>query len=488
MATLSKKPSKSRQKRNTISGTEIARYDFVLMGVVAILVGLGLVMIFSASFEEANRTWGKSTWYFLRQLQWLAVGGVAMVILALIDYRILHHFALLIMIVTLGVLIAVLLFGVDNLGARRHLIGTSVQPSEVAKLTITIYIAYWLSSKGDRIKKVSLGLLPFAILLGLVSLLIILQPDLGTTMVIVVTGLIMYFVAGADGKQVIATIVIATITMVLAVTQIGYAQNRVDEFLAAIKNPGGEGGYQVSAALEAFARGRWFGTGLGDGAKDVPLPFTDSIFAVVGEELGLVGTLLVVGLFMALAYRGLRIALRSQDRFGMVLGCGITGWLAIQAFFNMAVNTATLPFSGLTLPFISYGGSSLLACLAGVGLLLSISRYGTLAETSKKPARRDDSQTDAVNASAGIGRWDWWPRLSNFGRSGRPKKRAKGTARSRRAGATTSYVVKAASFGRAGKLGGRVTRTKRTIARRTGTSKRKRAANARAVKRIPRRR
>ncbi|MCB9155174.1 MAG: FtsW/RodA/SpoVE family cell cycle protein, partial [Caldilineae bacterium] len=208
--TPSKNTSTKRQRQRT--GPSPAHYDFVLVVIVASLIGLGMVMIFSASYVQANNLYGKSAFYFLRQLQWLAVSVIAMVVAAMIDFRILKRLALLLMAGTVIILIAVLLFGKDNLGSRRHLFGTSVQPSEVAKLTIIIYIAYWLSSKGSRLKEVSVGLVPFSVLLSLVALLIVLQPDFDTTALIVLTGLLMFFIAGADLKQLGIAGVVAIIT------------------------------------------------------------------------------------------------------------------------------------------------------------------------------------------------------------------------------------------------------------------------------------
>jgi cell division protein FtsW len=232
----------------------VAQYDFFLLGVVSILVGLGLVMIFSASFAQSNQFFDRPTYYFLRQLQWLVVSVVVMLGIALVDFRVLKRWALVIMIGTVLLLLVVLVFGHDNLGARRHLFNNSVQPSEVAKLTIIIYIAYWLSSKGSRLKEVSYGLVPFAVLLGLVALLVVLQPDFDTTGLIVITALIMFFVAGADLKQLALFALIATVTFVFAVMQIDYAAKRIHEFMSFLQDPL-NGSAQMTAGLTALANG-----------------------------------------------------------------------------------------------------------------------------------------------------------------------------------------------------------------------------------------
>ncbi len=462
-------------------------------------------MIFSASYEQANLIFGHSAYYLIRQLQWLAVGTVVLVAAAFFDYRKLQSLSIAIMLVTVLALLAVLVLGRENLGATRNLAGTSIQPSEMAKLTVTIYIAYWLTSKGERLRNISYGLVPFAMLLGLIAALIVLQPDFDTTIIIVVTALVMFFVAGADLKQLGASIGIAGITLYFAIVRTGYAAQRIQDFLNVLANPL-TGSDHIRKSLEALARGGVAGTGLGDSAAKqlggVPLPWTDSIFVIVGEELGFLGALLVVALFLALTMRGLSVAKRSQDHFGFVLASGITAWLAFQAFVNMAVNTATLPYGGLTLPFISYGGSSLVACMAAVGVLLSISHYGTKQPAhngrASKPANpRTGSTTEwsaawsgtaesaagiPQSASGRVRRRNWWSRLSHSGRPRRPQ-----SADHSRSGARSSggLVVKANSVGRSGTLSRRIVRAKRTMARRSAG---RRPAVASSRQRIPRRR
>jgi cell division protein FtsW len=502
-----------RRPRRAASGLQTQRllsYDLVFLGIVAVLIGLGLVMIFSASYEQANRFLGQSAYYLIRQLQWLAVGTVILFTASIFDYRKLQSLSVAIMALTVLALLAVLLLGRDNLGATRSLAGSRFQPSEMAKLTVTIYIAYWLTSKGERLRNVSYGLIPFAMLLGLIAALIVLQPDFDTTIIIVVTALVMFFVASADLKQLGISMGIASLTLYLAITRTDYAAQRIQDFLSTLTNPL-SGSDQVRKSLVALANGGLVGTGLGDSvAKQfggVPLPWTDSIFVIVGEELGLLGTLTVVVLFMALAFRGLNVARRSQDHFGMVLGCGITAWLAFQAFVNMAVNTATLPYGGLTLPFISYGGSSLVACMAAVGVLLSISHYGT-----KQPIHsgRSNEANVARSGSAApwsaadingeepqphspgrVGRRNWWARLSNSRRARRSQAAQRTKSRSvaewSRSSSRSSagLVVKANRAGRAGALSRRIVRTKRTIARRSAS---RHTAVTRTGRRIPRRR
>ncbi|MFZ2488308.1 MAG: putative peptidoglycan glycosyltransferase FtsW [Anaerolineae bacterium] len=470
-------------------GTAVGQYDIWLLLIVGSLIGLGLVMVFSASFMQSNRFFETPTYYLLRQLQWVAAGFVTMVVIAFTDFTILKRLSLILMALTVIVLLAVLIFGTDNLGSRRHLFGTSVQPSEIAKVTIIIYIAYWLSSKGNRLKAVSDGLAPFAILLGMVALLIVLQPDFDTTALIVSTALLMFFVAGADSKQLLIILVITTGTFVLAVTEFGYASQRVSDYVSFLQDPTA-GSDQVQSALSALSRGGVLGVGLGSGQSLVQLPFTDSIFAVIGYELGLVGTVGVILLYAAFAVRGWRIAQRSGDAFGQILGIGITAWITLQAFVNMGVNLAVLPYSGLTLPFISYGGSSLLACMAGVGILLSISRYGASHAPAPARAAVPVTRTSGTEyATSSIRRRNWRSRLPNFGgtrsvRTGRvASERRTSSSRSLLGGG--EFAVKAASTARTDGLSRRVTRAKRTIARKTSPSRRSPQSDS---KRIPRRR
>lgn len=473
------------------------QFDFPLLAVVAALLGLGLVMIFSASYAQAADLLDQSTYYFAHQLRWLAIGAVVMSVAALIDYRFWRRFSIVILIGTVALLFVVLIFAERNLGARRQLINGSLQPSEFAKLALTFYIAYWLTSKGDRLRNVPYGLLPFAVLLGLVAGLIMLQPDIDTTVIIVMTALVMFFIAGADGKQLVASLTIVITIILLAVTKIPYANQRLNDYLAGLKDLASSSDHARSAVL-ALASGGWLGEGLGSSRYKylggVPLPWSDSIFAIIGEELGLVGALVVIGLFLILGYRGLRIAWRAEDRFGMVLACGITTWLCAQAFVNIAVNTATLPFSGMTLPFVSYGGSSLVATLAAVGILLSISRYA-----NKQPAPNWLTLGAAREAAPAprVRRRHWWSRISRVGRPRRAGAQSRSATRSRQPRSAKSGMAaatwKAASVRSVGRTRGKPRRrASRQYARATRAvgwrSATRRATAGSAGRRVPRRR
>lgn len=276
-------------------------------------------------------------------------------------------------------LMAVVVFGSEKFGATRTFFGGSVQPAELAKIIVIIYISAWLASKGKRIRDVRVGLLPFSVLLGAVAVLIVAQPEISAAILIVSTASVMFFIAGAELKQLLVVGICTAATFWLVISNSSYAQGRLDRYLDSIWNPMQSDEYQVQLGVEALARGGPVGTGIGDGQAKLPgflpLSWSDNIFAVVGEEMGLIGTLLVILLFALLAYRGLRIALHAPDNFGMLLATGITSSLILQALLNIAVIVAASPPTGVTLPFISYGGSSMVTALAAIGILLSVGRY-----------------------------------------------------------------------------------------------------------------
>jgi cell division protein FtsW len=352
--------------------------DYPLLLTVAGLVVIGLVMVYSASFGLDMAELGKPTTYFLvRQVQWVALGTVALVAMALINYESWQQWAVPIMAAALLTLAALLFMRGGDENAQRWVMGNSVQPSEIVKLAVVIYIAAWLASKGEKIRQLTYGMVPFAILLGLVTGLIVLQPNFSTALLIVVTAVAMLFVAGADITQLLIGGVVGGVSLGVLVRTSEYRWNRVVTFVTnPLRDPLGRG-YQTVRAIFALQTGGPTGVGLGGSVQKMGYlyaPHTDAIFAVIGEELGLVGSLFMIALYGMLAYRGLRIARRCRNPFGGLLATGLTSWLTFQAAVHIAVITATVPFTGITLPFVSFGGSSLVACMAAVGVLLSISR------------------------------------------------------------------------------------------------------------------
>jgi cell division protein FtsW len=278
-------------------------------------------------------------------------------------------------------LIAILFFGEAIFGARRGLYEGSYQPSEVAKLATILYIAHWLSTKGNRVKKLSYGLLPFSLIVGVVCALIVRQPDLSTAGLVALISFTLFFVAGADWRQFAFAGALGGTVFTILVFTLPHAAARVDAYRMTLRDPA-QAGWHVRQSLIALGRGGAFGVGLGESTQKFgPLPaaHTDGVFAILGEELGLVGALVVISLLVVLVWRGVRTAIRARDSYGFLLALGITSWLAYQALINIAVITAVIPFTGIPLPFISYGGSSLLISMIGVGILLNISRDAALS-------------------------------------------------------------------------------------------------------------
>lgn len=388
------------------------KYDYLLIVIMAALLIVGLMMVYSATFALGYQLYGQPTYFFIRQALWMGIGLMAMIITALIEYHTWRKWSIPIMAGALLLLGLVLVIGSDRFGGQRWLLKGSIQPGELAKLAVIIYIADWLSSKGARIRQVTYGLIPFAILLGFVTGLIMLQPDFSTAVLIAITAVAMFFIAGGDLWQMIASGVLGGATFALLITRSEYRLERITSFL----NPMGDqlgSNYQVRQILIALGSGGVTGLGLGASRQKfgyIPASHTDGIFAILGEELGLIGCLVVIALFALLAYRGFRIAIAAPDAFGTVLAAGITCSLIFQALINIAVVTATAPFTGIPLPFISFGGSSLVISMTGVGLLLAVSR-GTLPEEEQPK-----DQKELVNrAPNDLRRWDGRTRVPRSG-------------------------------------------------------------------------
>jgi cell division protein FtsW len=379
----------------------LASIDGYLIVVMGILLAIGLLMVYSTTFDWSYQDFGSEWAIFTQHGRNAVVGIVIMLLLIAIDYRIWRRLAVLLLLVTIGALVAVLLFGDEVFNARRSLINGSFQPGELAELVIVIYMAAWLSSRRTQIRSITYGLLPFAVLVGIVAALILAQPDISTAATIIIVAGIMFFLAGADLVQMGVALLVVVVVGVVYVSYVGpeYAQGRVSSYLSGTSDVT-QADYHVQQAIVAFTNGGLTGVGLGQGKQkfgNLPAPHTDSIFAVLGEELGLLGASLVVGLYIAMVVRGLQIARRSVDNFGALLAAGITIWIAIKALLNIAVMTAIVPPTGASLPFISFGGSSLVVVMAGTGLLLSVARVKAqqrasgLAERSPNAVSQDRS-------------------------------------------------------------------------------------------------
>lgn len=384
---------------------DVHKIDYLLVITVAALLLVGLMMIYSATFALGYQLHEQPTYYFIRQLLWAGIGLLALIIFARVEYHTWRRFSIPIMAVTLLLLGLVLLIGDVRFGGQRWLFQGSVQPSELSKLAIIIYIADWLSSKGDQIRKVSYGLIPFAILLGLVTGLIVLQRDLGTAILIATTALAMFFIAGGNLWQILLSGILGGGTLYSLITRSSYRMARITAFLDPLNSDPQGNGYQIRQILIALGSGGMTGLGLGASRQKfgyIPASHTDGIFAILGEELGLIGALVVLGLFTFLAYRGFRIALAAADSFGTVLASGITCSIIFQAIVNVGVVTASLPFTGIPLPFISFGGSSLVISMASVGLLLAVSRRTMPKDPQENKEHRETNRLRRRNRRARV--------------------------------------------------------------------------------------
>ncbi len=388
------------------------RFDYWMALAVAALLVIGMLMIYSTTFDYGVRFQdGDATYYFRRQLLALGIGLGAAVVILQFDYHFLRRWSVPLLAATLGLLLVTLFFGDTILGARRGLAGGSYQPSEVAKLVTILYITHWLSSKGDRIKGITYGLVPFSIIIGLVCGLIVQQPDLSQATLVALIGVTLFFVAGADWRQVGLAGAVALAAFVFAIIALPHARVRIDAHLEALRDPS-QASWHVQQSLIALANGGWLGVGLGESSQKfglLPAAHTDSVFAVLGEELGLMGALLVIGLYGMLVWRGLRAATNARDSYGFLLAVGITCWLAFQALINIAVITVVVPFTGLPLPFMSYGGSSMAISLMGIGILLNVSRDAALDR--KVQRRRTGDIMEMRGESVGMRRRDRRSRL-----------------------------------------------------------------------------
>jgi cell division protein FtsW len=350
----------------------------LLLTVVALMV-FGLIMLYSASFDFSFKEYGSSTYMFNRQMKWLGLGIVLAFVLSIFDYHKWRKLVVLAMLGTIGLLVTVLFINEMRLGASRTLFEGSYQPSELAKLVAVIYLSVWLYAKRQFLHDISLGLIPLGVILGIIGGLIYLQPDLSAAGTVLILGGLLFFLAGADIKQIVFLLILAVFMGWVVVQFSETGQDRVNSFIAGLKDPT-NASYHVQRSFEAVIKGGIFGVGLGQAdTKLTGLPFapTDSIFAVVAEELGLFGSVLLMALYAALVWRGLVIARRAPDMLGTLLAAGVTFWIGIEALINMAVMVGLLPFAGNALPFISAGGSNLVSTLCAIGIMLNISRQSS---------------------------------------------------------------------------------------------------------------
>jgi cell division protein FtsW len=354
--------------------------DFILYVTTITLLGIGLVMVFSASAVTANLNYGDAYYFFKKQLIWAIISLAAMIVVMKLNFLRLKDLAVPLLIFSVVCLILVVTpLGVDVKGASRSFNFGPVRfsPAELTKVAIVMFLARSMEIKLDKITSFKEGVAPYLAILAVVCGLIMLQPDLGTAFVIAGTVFFMLVVAGAQLLHLGAIILTGVVAVGAAIIFEPYRMERVTAFLNPWKYAQDEG-FQTIQSLYALGSGGLFGMGLGMSRQKffyLPEQHTDFIFAILGEELGFVGAALVVGLFLLFAWRGFKIATNAPDNFSRLLAAGITIMICFQAAINIAVVSGALPVTGITLPFISYGGTSLLFTMIGVGLLLNVSRY-----------------------------------------------------------------------------------------------------------------
>jgi len=355
--------------------------DYTLIIIAAIIVAYGLIMLSSASNVVSFEKFGDSNYLLKHQLLYgLGLGLLIFLVTAKLDYHVWRKFAFPLLGLNILLLLAVFLPGIgyEYGGARRWISfgPTLLQPTEVLKLTFILYLSTLFAKNREGIKDPAYGLVPFLIISGVIVFLIMLQPDMGTMVVIALVGLIIFFLAGAPWKHLAWLVAGAAGLFFLLIKIAPYRAARLTVFLNPALDPQGVG-YHINQALLAIGSGGIFGLGYGHSRQKflyLPEVTGDSIFAVIAEELGLIFSVALVLLFLAVLYRGYRIAKAAPDTYGRLLAAGIVSWLVLQAFINIAAMVTLIPLTGIPLPFVSYGSSALVTSLAAIGILINISK------------------------------------------------------------------------------------------------------------------
>jgi len=374
---------KTTNKKNMRHGSA---YDIKLLFPVLVLVGVGLIMVYSASFTIALSKFG-TDYYFLKKQAFFALAGIMLMVACKhFPYRFYRYFAYPFIIIALAMLVAIHIkgLGYSANGAKRWLdLGYfTFQPSEFVKFSLIIYLAYSMNKKREAIKKFSVGIIPHSIILIIFALLIYSQPDFGTVLILCIITWTMLFVGGARIWHLLLPLIVAAPFLFFFMINSEYRLKRLISFLDPWRYAA-DGGYQIIHSLMAFGSGGIRGAGLGKGYQKLfylPEPHTDFIFSVVGEELGLLGVIVILGLYTLIIWRGTSIAKNADDAFGAFIAVGITIALGLQICINIGVGLGLLPAKGLTLPFLSYGGTSLLLSMAYIGVLMNINNSGSKVE------------------------------------------------------------------------------------------------------------
>jgi cell division protein FtsW len=392
-------PARDRTRANTLQRERHEPEYGILVATVA-LAAIGILMVYSSSAIKALLQKDDTFAIVGPQILWAALGLVAMVVMMRVDYRWLRIASVPLFVIGIGALLLVFVPALNKVvgGSARWLtIGPlpAVHPAEFMKLALVVYLAHWFAKRGTAVHGLFSGTLPFLVIAGPVVLLVLLEPDLGTASVLAFTAVTMFFLAGANVVHLVG-LALGAVPAVALMFMKGYQMDRITALLDPFNRASDIGFHSVQGFL-ALALGGVLGAGLGEsrlaGGLFLPNAFNDFIFAIIGEEFGLVGAGLVIVLFLAFGYLGIRTSLGAPDTFGALLAAGITAWICLQAFINIGVVVGLIPVTGIPLPFVSAGGSSLVISFAAVGILLSVSREtverGTWNDAPADRGRRD---------------------------------------------------------------------------------------------------
>ena len=385
-------------------------FDVGLLLIVASLLVIGLLMVYSASWDVSMAISDSQNSVFLRQVLWVALGIIGATVLNFFDYHRYRKLVVPMMIVVIIGLFAVLVIREVRYNSARSLLSGSIQPSEFAKLVSILYLSVWLTNNKDMLKDFKNYLLPLSFGIGFIVALILAQPDLSAGLTVLMLGIMLLYLAGGDWKHVGIVILAGLLGFVFLINVMPTGRIRFAEYLSGLQNPA-QSSYHIQRTYEAIIKGGAFGVGLGKATTKftgLPLPHTDSIFAVVAEETGIVGSMIVIALYVLLIWRGFKIARNAPDQLGSLLAFGLTSWIVLEALINVAVIVGLLPFAGNALPFISAGGSSMTATMAAIGIVMNVARQGTnqaASERSTTSATVDLRRRDGRRSVSGANRY-----------------------------------------------------------------------------------
>jgi cell division protein FtsW len=372
--------------------------DVSLLLATITLTIFGLVMVYSASWDFSYIIHDSNTYMFGRQALFAVLGILAAVIAYFLDYHHWRRLALPMMAITVIALGAVFFVNEVRYGAARTLSSGSLMPSEAAKLVTIIYLSVWLYAKRNQINKIGFGLFPLGVIIGVMGGLILAQPDISAVITLVILGGILFFLAGGELRQIFILMMIVILMGWVIVQVQPTAKQRVADYYNGLQDPT-SASYHVQRSIEAFSRGGFFGVGIGNAQTKLtglPVPPTDSVFAVVAEETGVFGTSVLIGLYVLVAVRGMKVSREAPDMLGALLAAGLTFWIILEALINMAMMVGLLPFAGNALPFISLGGSNLVVTLFSIGIIMNISRLSKMPESRNE---RNQHAFDGVSRS-----------------------------------------------------------------------------------------